>query len=212
MKPVVLVHGAWHGAWCWDYVTPLLDAAGVPWVAPDLPSCARARERAGVIEDVQTVEAALDALPGGEEAILLGHSRGGIVISEAGAHRRVGSLIYLTAFLLEAGETFGPAAGELRAPLGNDRFYNDCPDEQVAWAAKQLRPTFMGGAPFTPSRLAWAQKPTTYVVCTLDAAIPVADQRTMALRAGRSVEWETGHSPFLNRPDLVAELLVALAE
>ena len=132
----------------------------------------------------ETVEAALDALPGGEEAILLGHSRGGIVISEAGAHRRVGSLIYLTAFLLEAGETFGPAAGELRAPLGNDRFYNDCPDEQVAWAAKQLRPTFMGGAPFTPSRLAWAQKPTTYVVCTLDAAIPVADQRTMALRAG----------------------------
>lgn len=212
MKPVVLVHGAWHGPWCWEYVTPLLDAAGVPWVAPDLPSCARAQEGAGVTEDVQTVEAALDALPGAEEAILLGHSRGGIVISEAGAHRRVGSLVYLAAFLLEAGEPFGPPVATLRPPLENDRFYNDCPDELVAWAAKQLRPTFMGGALVTPQRLAWAQKPTTYVVCTLDNAIPVATQRKMALRAGRTVDWETGHSPFLNRPELVAELLVELAK
>ena len=85
MKPVVLVHGAWHGPWCWEFVTPLLDAAGVPWVAPDLPSCARAQEGAGFSEDAQTVEAALDALPGNEPAVLLGHSGHGFDVAFFGA-------------------------------------------------------------------------------------------------------------------------------
>ena len=212
MKPVVLVHGAWHGPWCWDSVTPMLDAAGVQWAAPDLPSCARAQEGAGVIEDVQAVEAVLDALPGNEPAILLGHSRGGIVISEAGAHPRVGSLVYLTAFLLAPGQSFGPPTGTLREPLPSDRFYNDCTAEQAARAVERLRPTFMGGGPFDPPRAAWKQKPTTYVVCSNDNAIPAADQRKMAMGASRSLEWDTGHSPFLNRPELVADLLIALAK
>ena len=224
MKPVVLVHGAWHGAWCWDYVTPLLDAAGVPWVAPDLPSCARAQEGAGFSEDAQTVEAALDALPGSEPAVLLGHSRGGRVISEAGAHPRVASLVYLTAFLTEPGQESGGAVREEDLDFGTDGtaipksdrarglFYNDCTDEQAAWAMERLRPMFRSAEPVAPPRLAWKQKPATYVVCSIDQAIPAAAQRKMAVHAGRTVEWETGHSPFLNRPELVADLLIALAK
>ena len=224
MKPVVLVHGAWHGPWCWEFVTPLLDAAGVPWVAPDLPSCARAHEGAGMIEDVQTVEAALDALPGNEQAILLGHSRGGWVISEAGAHPRVGSLVYLTAFLAEPGQESGGGVREEDLDFGTDGtaipksdrarglFYNDCTAEQAARAMERLRPMFWGGIAVEPPRLAWKQKPATYVVCSIDQAISAAAQRKMAMRASRSVEWETGHSPFLNRPELVADLLIALAK
>ena len=224
MKPVVLVHGAWHGPWCWEFVTPLLDAAGVPWVAPDLPSCARAQEGAGFSEDAQTVEAALDALPGNEPAVLLGHSRGGRVISEAGAHPRVASLVYLTAFLTEPGQESGGAVREEDLDLGTDGtaipksekarglFYNDCTDEQAAWAMERLRPTFRSAEPVAPLRLAWKQKPATYVVCSIDQAIPAAAQRKMAMHAGRMVEWETVHSPFLNRPELVANLLIALAK
>ena len=96
-KPVVLVHGAWHGPWCWERVTPYLDAAGVPWVAPDLPSCAVASTGANETEDNAAVRETLDCLPGDEQAILLGHSRGGRVISEAGTHNRVGHLVYLAA-------------------------------------------------------------------------------------------------------------------
>jgi len=97
----VLVHGAWHGAWCWARVTPLLDAAGVAWVAAELPSCATPPQHSGLPEDVHEVERLLDELPGIEPAVLVGHSRGGLVISEAGTHPGVGELVYLCAFLLE---------------------------------------------------------------------------------------------------------------
>jgi pimeloyl-ACP methyl ester carboxylesterase len=75
-RPVVLMHGAFHGAWCWDRVTCYLDAAGVPWRAPDLPSCANAASGAAIDEDTAAVESVLDNLPDDEPAVLLGHSRG----------------------------------------------------------------------------------------------------------------------------------------
>ena len=227
VRPVVLVHGAWHGPWCWERVTPLLDTAGVPWVAPDLPSCARANEGAGLAEDVTAVNAALEALPGNEPAILLGHSRGGLVVSESGAHPRVGQLVYLTAFLIASGDEVGAMLGEspvlgslLPAGEGMARpdpakaahiFYNDCEPADAAWAIDRCRPMFMAGeAP--PPQAAWKRKPSAYVVCTIDNAIPVAGQRQMAARATSTVEWECGHSPFLNRPQLVAKLVTDLAK
>jgi pimeloyl-ACP methyl ester carboxylesterase len=226
MRPVVLVHGAWHGPWCWDRVTPLLDAGGVRWAAADLPSCADADAGAGLVEDVQTVERILDELPGDEPAILVGHSRAGLVISEAGAHERVGQLVYLTAFLVEPDSSYremvadtvlpilevGPDAVALpKAELGAPVFYNDCAPGDVRWAQARLRPMHMAGAAVEPPRRAWASRPSTYVVCALDGAIPAHHQRHMAEQATHVVEWNTGHSPFINRPDLVADLLLGLA-
>jgi pimeloyl-ACP methyl ester carboxylesterase len=223
MRPVVLVHGAWHGPWCWERVTPLLDAAGVPWVAPDLPSVARSSEGVGVAEDVAAVEAVLDELPGSEPAVLLGHSRGGRVISEAGTHDRVGHLVYLAAFLVDEGEDTAelsrPVAPILRRAADGTSlpdpsrapavFYNDCTPEDVAWALSQVRPNSAGTPP--EPRSAWRSKPSTYVVCALDQAILAVHQRRMAQRATSMVEWQTGHSPFISRPELVAELLIRLA-
>jgi pimeloyl-ACP methyl ester carboxylesterase len=226
MKPVVLVHGAWHGAWCWDRVTPLLDAAGVPWVTAELPSCARPTAQAGIAEDVQEVERLLDELPGTEPVVLLGHSRGGLVVSEAGAHARVGHMVYLCALLIEPGTSPADMLGHTVLPaleLGEDLvstvkpelaeqlFFNDCTPEDAQWALAQVGPMFVGGATVDPPRRAWAGKPTTYVVCELDAAILPQHQHEMAKRAGSAVTWPTGHSPFVNRPDLVADLLIDLA-
>lgn len=224
-RPIVLVHGAWHGAWCWDRVTPRLDAAGVPWVAPDLPSCATPAAQTGLPEDVREVERLLDALPGTESAILVGHSRGGLVISEAGAHERVGHLVYLCALLLEpdADPTAG-LADEVMSALdltddlvstvkpgrAEQLFYNDCEPSDTRWAAEQIGPMYAGGAVDVPRR-AFTTNPTTYVVCELDAVLPVAEQHEMAGLADHVVTWETGHSPFVNRPDLVAELLIGLS-
>ena len=224
-KPVVLVHGAWHGPWCWDRVTPHLDAAGVPWVAPDLPSCAAAFAGANEMEDNGVVRDALDALPGSEQAILLGHSRGGKVITEAGTHDRVGHLVYLAALLGEANEdATSYASSELykaldshddgtttvRAELGAGLFYNECNAEDFSWAAQRLRP--QSHKPFeSQSEPAWRTRPSTYVVCSRDNALPAAGQRKMAARATTTVEWGTDHSPFVNRPELVAALLIGLS-
>jgi pimeloyl-ACP methyl ester carboxylesterase len=229
MKHVMLVHGAWHGPWCWDQVTKGLDEAAVPWTAPDLPSCAAASEGAGLVEDVLAVERALDGLPDGASAVLVGHSRGGMVISEAGSHPRVDHLVYLCAFLLEPGEDVGPMVADTVmpvidiertpcGPIGTPRgekaaavFYNDCSAQDAAWALERVRPMHLGGPPPDPPRVAWRNTPSTYVVCAQDQAIPPEHQRQMARRATIAVEWGTGHSPFLTDPDRVVDLLVGLA-
>lgn len=224
-RPIVLVHGAFHGAWCWDLVTSHLDAAGVPWRAPDLPSCADAASGAAIDEDTAAVESVLDSLPGTLPAVLLGHSRGGAVISEAGTHDRVGSLVYLTALLLEKGENPAGRIGtnlieamiknvdgsfSADVPLGTELFYNDCDGDQISFATKQLRPQNIA-LDTRNSRQAWTEKPSIYVVCTRDKALTPDSQRSMAAQATTTLEWDTGHSPFLNRPELLAALLIGLS-
>ncbi len=224
-RPVVLVHGAWHGPWCWERVTPYLDAANIDWVAPDLPSVASAHTGANQTEDNLAVREALDDLPGSEEAILLGHSRGGTVITEAGTHDRVGHLVYLTAFLgLENEDTTPYRSDDLnkcleiqddgtvtvKPELGKAVFYNEHDEQDFSWASRQLRPQSL--KPFEDrSELAWQTKPSTYVVCRYDNALLVAGQRKMAARATQSIEWDTDHSPFVYRPELVATLLIGLS-
>lgn len=224
-KPVVLVHGAWHGPWCWNRVTPYLDAADIRWVAPDLPSVASASTGANQAEDNKVVRNALDNLDGTEKAILLGHSRGGSVITEAGTHNRVGHLVYLAAFLGLANEDTTPyisadlgkcldihadGTTTVKSDLGKAVFYNEHTEQDFAWAAQQLRP--QSHKPFEgESELAWKTKPSTYVVCSSDNALPAAGQRKMATRATTSVEWDSDHSPFVYHPELIANLLINLS-
>ena len=224
-RPVVLVHGAWHGAWCWDRVTPYLDAADVHWVAPDLPSVGDAAGGANQSEDNAVVRDVLDGLPGTEKAILLGHSRGGTVITEAGTHDRVGHLVYLAAFLGLENEDTMPYRSEglneclefqsdgtvtVKPELGKAVFYNEHDESDFLWAQERLRSQSF--KPFEDdSELAWQKKPSTYVVCRRDNALPVAGQRKMAARATQSIEWDTDHSPFVYRPELVATLLIGMS-
>ena len=103
---VVLVHGAWHGAWCWEKVVPLLEAAGVPAVAVDLPLTS-------LHDDAQAIRNALDHVDG--RVVLVGHSYGGAVITEAGHHPAVEHLVYLTAFACDEGES--PSAIAVDTPM-----------------------------------------------------------------------------------------------
>ena len=98
----------------------------------------------------------------------------------------------------------------VKPELGKAVFYNEHDEQDFGWAAKQLRPQSL--KPFEgKSELAWQTKPSTYVVCRYDNALPVAGQRKMAARATQSIEWDTDHSPFVYRPELVATLLVGLS-
>jgi pimeloyl-ACP methyl ester carboxylesterase len=223
---VVFVHGAWHGAWCWERVVPRLDAAGVPSVAVDLPSVSS--RDAGLRDDAECVRDALDVLP--DDAVLVGHSYGGSVVTESGTHARVAHLVYLTAFALEVGES--PGVNELSGGEGNaldaairvgdgvltlDRdlvipaLFNDCEPDIARHAVDRLRPQSLKALRDTVSVAAWREKPSTYVVCTDDRGLTPALQRSNAARIGNSIDWPTSHSPFLSRPELVADLLVEIS-
>jgi pimeloyl-ACP methyl ester carboxylesterase len=223
---VVLVPGAWHGAWCWDMVTRRLDAAGVASVAIDNPSVARAP--ASLADDGDNLRRALDAIAG--PVVLVGHSYGGSVITDAGAHPNVVHLVYLTSFPLDDGESVAANklvggedtrlpeamvfAGDLVhfAPeRATEFFYHDCAPEVAAAAVAQLRPMSLPAMMGTPRAVAWREKPSTYVVCTDDRALPLALQQSAASRCGTVVEMPTSHSPFASQPDLVVDVLLALS-
>lgn len=227
--PVVLVHGAWHGPWCWDRVTPMLRERGIETITVDLPSM---DVQAGYVttlhDDAKTLRGALDAVD--RPAVVVGHSYGGMVITEgAAAHPMVKHLVYLTAFMPDAGQSLldlftATPNPELMASLRvtddgrqaldpacvEPLFYNDCDAATVVWATERLRPMLSDGR-LAVERAAWRGIPSTYVVCALDKTIPPELQREMAKQANEVIEWDTSHSPFASRPDLVADLCERLA-
>jgi pimeloyl-ACP methyl ester carboxylesterase len=217
----LLVHGAWHGAWCWEAVQDHLPGA----VALDLPS--NHVDGASFTDDVNAVRTALDGMT---DVVLCGHSYGGAVISEAGAHDNVRHLVYLTAFALDVGETemSNAAAGDpvaaaappadLNAAMGFEgenlvldpdgartAFYLDCDVAPV----DRLVPHPARAFGVETAAAAWRDTPSTYVVCTEDRAIHPDVQRFFANRCGSTVELAASHSPMLSMPDRVAEILRA---
>jgi hypothetical protein len=98
-------------------------------------------------------------------------------------------------------------ADEAIGPL----FYGDCSAQDVALARGLLRPMPTAPPPIEPYRPAWRDITSTYVVCNQDRAIDPAAQRVMAQRATEVHAWDTSHSPFFSRPDLVVDLLSVLA-
>jgi pimeloyl-ACP methyl ester carboxylesterase len=219
---IMLVHGAWHGSWCWEPVVQLLQERGFSTAVVDNPSVTC--PGADLAADSENVRSALDAIEG--PVVLVGHSYGGAVITEAGTHPKVEHLVYLTAFALDVGEslidnqlTGGDdmklaEALQLEGEVVNveparivEFFYHDCAPEVAAAAAARLRPMSMAAMAGTAREIAWRERPSTYVVCTDDRAIPVSLQRACAQRVGAVVELATSHSPFLSRPDELARLL-----
>ncbi len=234
MTTYVLVHGAWHGAWCWDKVVPLLEKAGHKAVALDLPGHGADKtpiDQVTLQAYADSVCRLLEAQP--QPVVLVGHSMGGIVISQAAEQRpeKIRTLVYLCAFLLRDGETLLQVAQDdadalvlpnlvqaddgswatVREEALQDVFYGGCSDEDVAWAKRLLVP--QATAPFaTPVHITdenFGRLPRVYVECLRDRAISIAVQRQMRanLPCQKVTTIDTAHSPFLSAPeDLVAHL------
>ncbi len=234
MSNFVLIHGAWHGGWCWDKVVPLLERAGHKAVALDLPGHGRDRTPIPQITlqaYADRVCSVLDAQP--EPVVLVGHSMGGIVITQAAEQRpqKIKTLVYLTAFLLRNGESLLQVAqgdtealvlpnlvmaeDQSHASVGEDVleevFYGNCSDEDVAWAKSLLVP--QAAAPFsTPVHTtaeSFGRIPRVYIECLRDRAISPSVQRQMytALPCRKVITMDTDHSPFFSAPEeLVAHL------
>ena len=217
----VLVHGAWHGAWCWDEVAARLRGDGAPVVAVDLPSVAGGGD---LYDDARCVRDAVAAAGG--ETIVVGHSYGGIAITEGAAGAEgVRHLVYLTAFMLDEGESLATItgstppdwqiadadAGTLSVAGAQQVFYNTCPPGVADAAAARLRPHTMAAFVQPVTSVAWRDVPATYVICDRDHAIPVPAQEAMSARAGTTHRLDSDHSPFLSDPAGVADLLRAAA-
>jgi pimeloyl-ACP methyl ester carboxylesterase len=223
MSVFVFVHGAGHGAWCWDRTERDLATHGYSSVSMDLPLT-------GLDEDAAAVRECLNGLD--EPAILVGHSYGGLVISKAaGGRRDVEQLVYVAAVLVGATEDvlsltgayaptplmgqldYTPDGAMVLTPTATvECLYNETPTAEAKAASQRMRPTAASGLVSSPGADPWQTIPTTYIVCERDRALSPEMQRSMATRAGRVESIDTDHSPFASRPEEFCALLVSLAE
>ena len=239
MTTFVLVHGAWHGAWCWDQIVPLLEGEGHTVLTPDLPGHG---DDASPVSEMtlesyaRRVQATLESAP--EPAVLVGHSMGGMVVTQAAeyAPERIRRLVYLTAFLPADGQSLVDLAGSFEGAdnvqpnLVVDEetgtcvvaegaaewlFYGECTPEAAAHAQSMLRPEALAAFP-TPVRVSEAGAgsiPRAYIECLRDQAITHGLQRHMVERLPCDPVFsiDTDHSPFLSRPRELADHLLSLA-
>ena len=216
MTAVLLVPGSWHGAWCWEDVADCLTAAGATTRAIDLPSNDGA---AGLADDAAAVRTAVAEL--GEPAVVVGHSYGGIAVSEGAADAV--ALVYLCAFMLEEGEALldvlqhrlpewidlDEERGSHLATRTEEFLYADCPPDVATAAAARLTRQSVAAIATPQSAPAWRTVPSTYVICDEDRAVPPPAQEAMSARAGTVHRLPSSHSPFLSRPAEVAEVVLA---
>lgn len=219
-KPsVVIVHGAFADGSDWSKVIPLLQAKGVKVTAVQNPLTSLA-------DDVAATRRAIAAQPG--KVVLVGHSWGGTVITEAGQHDKVASLVYVAAFApdagkstLDAGEGYPAAPGSKRfvadaegflslpeAAMRED-FAQDVPAAQAAVMTATQGPIQAKAFADKVAYAAWTTKPSWFIVSARDRMIDPGLLRAMAKKINaRTTELPASHVPQQSRPQDVAKVIL----
>jgi pimeloyl-ACP methyl ester carboxylesterase len=223
VRNIVLVHGGFVDGSGWRGVYDALKADGFTVSVVQ-------NQTLSLESDVETTHNALDQLDG--PAILVGHSYGGAVISEAGMHEKVAGLVYIAAFAPDAGESVNtliadPPPGAPVPPilppqdgfLFLDRekfaasFAADLPAEDAAFMADSQVPWGVDALGGTITEPAWRRKPSWYLVASDDRMIPPPAQRFMSERAGATVVEAPGsHSIYVSQPQATADLITRAAQ
>jgi len=237
MARFVLIHGALHGAWCWESVIPLLERLGHEVVAPDLPGMGADTAPLAEVTLEQWSECIIDiARSGVGQAILVGHSRGGIVISDAAerAPNAVAGLVYVSAMLLPDNESMMGFAAKHMPHLGDSTivcddgistrfdpsraeqiFYNRTDPQIAAAAIDKLTPEPVAPnvTPLTLTKERFGRIRRAYIECSEDNAVPLPAQRLMqeSLVCDPVVTLDSDHSPFLSCPAALAASLNEIA-
>ncbi len=223
MKNVVLVHGGFVDGAGWESVYKTLKKNGYNVSIVQNPTIS-------LEDDVAATKRVLAAQDG--PAILVGHSYGGAVITEAGNDPKVAGLVYISAFAPDKGESVAslikdPPPGAPVPPilppqdgyLSLDKakfsaaFAADVDTEKAAFMADSQVPWGVGALSGTISEPAWKKKPSWYLVATDDKMIPPAAQRLMSKRAGAKVtEVKGSHAIYVSQPDAVVALIEQAAK
>jgi pimeloyl-ACP methyl ester carboxylesterase len=226
---IALVHGSYHGAWCWDFLTPELERLGHRVVSVDLPI---SDPTLGAADYATVVEKALGP---DSEPVLVGHSMAGLVIPLVAQHRPVRRLVYLAAFIPVPGKSANdqratePIDGRVPpktaewTDLGDDvwmigpntateLFFHDAPAATARWATKRLRPQSYRIFAETTPLASLPDVDSRSIVCRDDRALNPEWVRTASRdRLGvEAIEMEGGHSPLLTRPSELARVLHSL--
>ncbi|HSI59373.1 MAG TPA: alpha/beta hydrolase [Ideonella sp.] len=216
---VVIVHGAFADGSDWSKVIPLLQRQGVKVTAVQNPLTSLA-------DDVATARRVINAQPG--KVVLVGHSWGGMVITEAGASDKVASLVFVAAFAPAAGQSVADLGKGFPVPSGlshlrpdaegflwlteegvRDHFAQDLPAATTAVMAATQGPIPAKAFEQPVSAAAWNAKPSWYVLANRDRMISPEQQRVMAQRIGaRTTTLESSHVPQQSRPDEVAAVIL----
>src|SRR6202790_5176062 len=222
-KNVVLVHGAFADDSSWSKIVPLLKAKGFRVTTAGNPLTSFA-------DDVAATKRAIAAQDG--PAILVGHSYGGVVITEAGNDPKVVGLVYITAFAPDKGESVAtlikdPPPGAPVPPIQPPQddylfldkakfpasFAADVDAEKAAFMADSQVPWGVAALSGAISEPAWETKPSWYLVVTEDKMIPPVAQRSMSKRAGSTVaEVKGSHAIYVSQPGAVTALIEQAAE
>jgi pimeloyl-ACP methyl ester carboxylesterase len=214
---LLLVHGAWHGSWCWELLVPELAARGWTTATVDLPS-ASGDEKAGMYDDARVIREELDRIEG--PVLLLAHSYGGIPATEAAAAAsNVTQLVYLAAHMIDRGESLISAIGgawyppetTVLPPLPPSMFYADVPRDEADRAAARLMPQSARSFSEELTEAAWKTIPSTYILCEEDRSLSADFQEKVSPRANAVHRIATSHSPFLSRPAELADLIGTIA-
>ena len=234
MKTFILIHGSWHSAWNWHKVVPLLEKHGHRAIAIDLPGMGRDKTPIQQVKfqtTVQKICELIDSIPG--KVILVGHSKNGIMISQAAEYRphKIEKLIYLAAYLIPDGKTqreysiqdtgaiLKPyvtmheelGAHTLQPEIYKEGLYADCEDD-ITGLAKMLlshEPVESGITPLKLSEENFGSVPRVYIECTEDRAVTPFIQRKMytEMPCEKVFSMPTSHSPFFSRPKELVDIL-----
>ncbi len=242
MATFVMIHGAWHGGWCFDTLRPLLAAKGHKMIAPDLPGMGGDDAALVAVTLADWAEFAAAICRNADAPVILcGHSRGGIVISEAAelAPESIAALVYICAMLIPSGKSRAdmresghpnPAFDAIRIPVPGGSiidtqidmqsaaavFAQRSPPEMATAAIARLvaEPSAPSVTPLHLSETRYGAVPRHYIECLDDRAINIADQRRMQSQQPcvSVTALDTDHSPFLSAPNDLVNALHSIAE
>jgi pimeloyl-ACP methyl ester carboxylesterase len=220
IKNIVLVHGAFADGSGWEAVAKILEKDGYTVSVAQPPETSYA-------DDVKYAKAAIDAMGG--PVVLVGHSYGGSIITEAGNNPNVAALVYIAAFALDEGDSCAsieqalPQASKAFKPDSNGNwwieqqhfaadFAADIPAAESNFMAISQVPISTDSFTHKVTNPAWKNKPTWYMVATEDRSINPDQERMMAKRANaKTVEVKSSHVAYMSHPKETAKLIEAAA-
>ncbi|MCX6316681.1 MAG: alpha/beta fold hydrolase [Bacteroidetes bacterium] len=237
MATFMLIHGSWHSAWNWHLVMPLLQKAGHTVIAIDLPGMGRDKTPVQDVRMQTTVEKICDIIDEVEgELILVGHSKNGIMISQAAEYRshKISKLVYLAAYLIPNGKTqreysmldtegvLKPyvthfpeiQAHTLQPAIYREGLYHDCPSYITPLATMLLshEPVESAIVPLQLTAANYDRVPRNYIECLQDRAVTPYIQRKMysELPCRKVYQLDSSHSPFFSQPEALTGILLEI--